>query len=104
MTIERAVQRLTSEIAEWFGLDAGVLAPGRRADLTVVDPSGLTDELDAIHEEALPEFDGLRRLVRRNDAAVPAVVINGRIAAERGRKAAALGSERGFGSVLRRAP
>jgi len=101
MTVGRAVERLTSEVAAWLGLDAGVLAPGRRADVAVVDPARLDDALDAVHEEAVPELGGLRRLVRRNDAAVEAVLVNGRVAARRGEAAPDLGRERGFGRVLR---
>ncbi|RMG18732.1 MAG: N-acyl-D-glutamate amidohydrolase [Planctomycetota bacterium] len=100
MSVGRAVQRLTSEIAEWLGLDAGVLAPGRRADLVVVRPEALDERLDEVHEEAVPEFGGLRRLVRRNDEAVEAVVVGGRIAARRGVPADELG-ERPFGRLLR---
>lgn len=101
MPIERAVHRLTAEIADWLGIDAGTLAPGRRADLVVVDPSGLTDELDRVEEAEIPGFGGLKRLVRRNDGAVRAVVVNGRVAWQGGAPAAELGVERGFGRVLR---
>jgi N-acyl-D-aspartate/D-glutamate deacylase len=100
MSPERAVQRLTSEIADWLGLDTGTLAPGRRADLVVVDPQHLDGTLDEIHEQAMPEL-GLSRLVRRNDAAVRAVVIGGRLAASHGVPAADLGESRGYGQVLR---
>src|SRR5207237_2625642 len=43
MSLERAVYRLTGEIADWLGLDAGTLAPGRRPDPVVVDPEALRD-------------------------------------------------------------
>ena len=48
----------------------------------------------------MPGF-GLKRLVRRNDDAVPAVLIGGRVAARRGTKVPELGRTRGFGQVLR---
>lgn len=99
MTTARAVQRLTSEIADWLGLDAGALVEGRRADVVVVDPAHL-DDVEAVHEEPMPEFGGLSRLVRRNDDAVRAVLVNGRVAARRGVPAEGLGTERGFGQVL----
>ncbi len=83
LSIGRAVQRLTSEIADWLGLDAGHLHEGARADLVVVRPEGLTDEVDRIHEVELPGFGGLRRLVRRNDDAIEAVLIGGQIAVAR---------------------
>jgi N-acyl-D-aspartate/D-glutamate deacylase len=101
MTVERAVERLTSEIADWMGLDAGTIDVGRRADLVVIDPSHLDASLDVAHEAPMPEFDGLMRLVRRNDAAVRAVLIKGEVAAEQGRMAAGLGVEPRFGRVLR---
>ncbi len=100
MTVGRAVQRLTSEIADWLGLDTGRLAEGRRADVVVVDPAGLTAELEVAHEAEMPGFGGLRRLVRRNRA-VRAVLIHGRVAFRDGEPATELGRERGFGRVLR---
>ncbi|MFW5924574.1 MAG: N-acyl-D-amino-acid deacylase family protein [Myxococcota bacterium] len=103
MTVGEAVRRLTSEIADWFGLDAGRITEGGRADLVVIDPAGLDEQLDSIVEMDMPGFDGLRRLVRRNDGAVRAVLVNGRLAYEGGRPRPELGVERGFGSVLRAA-
>jgi N-acyl-D-aspartate/D-glutamate deacylase len=100
MTTGRAVQRLTSELGDWLGLDAGTLAPGRRADVVVIDPEELGAELDAVTEEEIPGF-GLRRLVRRNDRAVRAVLINGRPALRDGALSGELGRSRGFGRVLR---
>ena len=100
MTMGRAVERLTSEIALWLGLDAGVLAEGKRADLVVVNPEGLTSSVSEIHEEEMRGFEGLKRLVRRNDAAVPLVMIGGRVAVREGVPVAALGSEK-MGRVLR---
>lgn len=84
VSVERAVHRLTGEIAEFYGLDAGRLAVGSRADVAVVDPAALDDSLDGIHEGTMPEFGGWMRLVRRNPAAVPYVLVNGRVSAERG--------------------
>ncbi|WP_163997494.1 N-acyl-D-amino-acid deacylase family protein [Pyxidicoccus caerfyrddinensis] len=101
MTTERAVHRLTGEIGEWFGLDAGVLAQGRRADLTVINPEGLDAKLDEVAEAPMENFGGFVRLVRRNDAAVKAVLISGREAVQDGGLSPALGRERGFGRVLR---
>ena len=86
--------------AGWLGLDAGVLAVGKRADLVVVNPEGLTSSVSEIHEEEMPGFAGLKRLVRRNDAAVPLVMIGGHVAVRDGVPAAALGSEK-MGRVLR---
>jgi N-acyl-D-aspartate/D-glutamate deacylase len=101
MTVERAVERLTGEIAGWLGLDAGVLEEGKRADVVVVDPAGIDATVDAVDEAEIPGFHGFRRLVRRNDRAVAAVLVNGKVAVEGGRVGEDVGRTRGFGQVLR---
>ena len=50
MSLEHAVHRLTGELADWYSLDAGHLRVGDRADVVVVDPAHLDDELDAYAE------------------------------------------------------
>ncbi|MDG3012556.1 amidohydrolase family protein [Rhodococcus sp. D2-41] len=80
LTIERAIHRLTGELADWYDIDAGHLRLGDRADLVVVDPAGLDDTVDGLFEEAVPVYGGLRRMVNRNDRAAVATVIGGRIA------------------------
>jgi len=101
MSVGRAVERLTSEIADYLAIDAGRLEVGRRADVVVVDPAGLTDDVERIEEAEMPGFPGLRRLVRRNDAAVRAVLVAGRLAWDGTSAAESFGRERGFGTVLR---
>ncbi|HSP78070.1 MAG TPA: N-acyl-D-glutamate amidohydrolase, partial [Myxococcaceae bacterium] len=101
MPLERAVHRLTGEIAEWLGLDAGVLAPGRRADVVVVDPERLGPELDVAREAGMEGFDGFLRMVNQDGGAVESVLINGRLAMRHGAPSPGLGRERGFGRVLR---
>jgi N-acyl-D-aspartate/D-glutamate deacylase len=100
MTPERAVQRLSSEIADWLDIDAGTLAVGRRADVVVIDPAALDDRVEAIHEAEVPGFDGLQRLVRRNDEAVDAVLVGGNMAVRRGVPTPQLGAT-AMGQVLR---
>lgn len=100
MPLGEAVHRVTGEIADWLGVDAGHLDLGGRADLVVVDPEGLDATLDDIHEAEVPGFDGLQRLVRRNDAAVRAVFVNGKLAFEGGRLSEGLGRDAGYGRVL----
>lgn len=77
MSIEHAVHRLTGEPAEWFGIDAGTLRQGDRADFVVIDPAGLDASVDGYHEEAVPFYGGLRRMVNRNDDAVVATGVGG---------------------------
>ncbi len=101
MTIGRAVERLTAEIADYLAIDAGRLEVGRRADVAIVDPAGLTGDVEKIEEAEMPGFPGLRRVVRRNDAAVRAVFVAGRLAWDGARAPEAVGRERGFGEVLR---
>lgn len=103
MSVARAVSRVTGEPAAWLGLDAGVLAEGRRADLAVVDPAALDERLERLFEEPLEWAGGYRRLVRRSGSAVRGVLVNGRVAARDGSPLAAVGRERGFGRLLRAA-
>jgi len=77
LSIERAVYRLTGEVAEWFGIDAGTLREGDRADFVVIDPAGLNESVDGYHEEEVPFYGGLRRMVNRNDDAVVATGVGG---------------------------
>ena len=100
MSLGRAVHRVTGEVADALGVDAGRLAPGTRADLVVVDPRGLDDDLTEATEADMPGFPGLRRLVRRNRA-VRAVLVNGRLAWDGDGPAEGFGTEPGFGAVLR---
>lgn len=79
MTVQRAVYRLTSEVADWFGFDAGTLRQGDRADFVVIDPAGLTDAVDSYHEEKVPFYGDLSRMVNRNDDAVVATGVGGAV-------------------------
>jgi N-acyl-D-aspartate/D-glutamate deacylase len=99
LSIEKAVWRLTGEIADWLDLDAGRLTEGARADVAIVDPEGLTDALEDHVEAVMPEFGDYRRMVRRNDAAVAAVLVGGRVAVMSGRPVPDLGRVK-FGSFL----
>ena len=99
--IGRAVYRLTGEIADWMGIEGGRLEVGSRADIAVIDPQGLDHRLEEMHMAPMDGFDGLERLVRRNDQAVRAVFINGRWAAGEGRLASDLGRHSGYGQVIR---
>lgn len=103
MSMEKAVWRLTGELGNWFGVDAGVLGVGKRADVVVVDPEKLDDQLSAYHEAPIPEFGGLRRMVNRGDA-VDTVFVNGKIAFQHGHVADELGKQRGYGTFLRANP
>jgi len=100
MPVERAVHRLTGELAGWLGVDAGTLRLGDRADVGVIDPAALDERLDAYHEAPMENFGELRRMVNRSDGAVRAVLVNGRLAFRDGALQPGLGTQRGFGRFL----
>ncbi|WP_194815089.1 amidohydrolase family protein [Nocardia sp. XZ_19_385] len=100
LSLERAVHRLTGELADWYGLDAGHLRPGDRADIVVLDPAHLDDAVEAYAESPIPEFDNLSRMVNRNDDTVTAVLINGEYVFGNGAAAEILGKQR-TGQFLR---
>ncbi|RZS31169.1 N-acyl-D-aspartate/D-glutamate deacylase [Herbihabitans rhizosphaerae] len=77
MTVERAVHRLTGELGRWYGIDAGTLREGDRADLVVVDPAGLDESVDRHAEAPIEVFGGMSRMVNRNDQAVTATLVAG---------------------------
>ena len=94
MSLEQAVHRVTGELGQWYGIDAGTLREGDRADIAVVDPDALDDTLDGYHEAPMPSMGGLVRMVRRNDAAVPATIVGGHLAWLDGAFAPAFGQRR----------
>ena len=100
MSIERAVHRLTGELADWYGIDAGHLRISDRADLVVVDPEHLDAHLDDYAEAPVPQYANMPRMVNRNDAAVKLVLIGGRTVVRDGVPTELLGVTR-TGSFLR---
>ena len=96
LDIGRAVQRLTSDTADFAGLTGrGRIAPGSAADLNVIDWGAL--------ELPLPEFvhdlpGGAGRWIQRADGYV-ATVVNGAVALENGEHTGELA-----GQVLRSGP
>lgn len=98
MSLEKAVWRLTKENADFFNIDAGHIAVGKRADLVVINPDELTDKVHDYH--TAPFLEGCDRLVNRNDRTVDLVLINGKVAWESGAYTSAFGKER-YGQFLR---
>lgn len=101
MTVEHAVHRLTAEVADWFGLDAGTLREGDRADFVVIDPAGLDESVDGYHEEKVPFYGGLSRMVNRNDAAVVATGVGGTVVFRNGEFCDGYGTTVKSGQFLR---
>ncbi len=103
MPMEKAVGKLTRELAEWYGVKAGTIAEGDRADIAIVDPEGLDDSLDDYAEAPMPCFDGMSRMVRRNDKAITATIIAGKLAFQNGSFTPGFGEKERYGSFLRAA-
>ncbi|MGB3333477.1 MAG: amidohydrolase family protein [Mycobacterium sp.] len=101
MSVQRAVYRLTSEVADWFGFDAGTLRRGDRADFVVIDPAGLTDAVDGYHEEKVPFYGDLSRMVNRNDDAVVATGVGGAVVFRNGQFCDGYGTTVKSGRFLR---
>ncbi|MFB5649046.1 amidohydrolase family protein [Leptospira wolffii] len=100
LSAEKAVWRVTGEIADWFGLDTGKLKIGAQADIVLLDPNALDEEIEKIREVPMEEFGGIVRLVRRNPKAIRAVLINGKAAVENGNVLPEIGKENGFGRFM----
>lgn len=99
MSLERAVHRLTGEQADWLGIEAGHIREGDRADITIIDPKGLDQDLEQVTWAEMENF-GLERMVNRVPGCVKHVLINGRPAMTDETLTPELGKEMGFGQFL----
>lgn len=99
MTIEQAVHRLTGEQADWFGVDAGYIRVGDRADIVVLDPNGLQQDMEQETWAEMQNF-GIQRMVNRVPGCVEQVIINGKLAVEDAVVVPALGQQSGYGTFL----
>ncbi|MEL7250788.1 MAG: amidohydrolase family protein [Bacteroidota bacterium] len=100
LSIGQAIFKLTKELADWYLLDTGTLEKGRSADVVVLNPAHLNDQLEETHQEGMPGLASYQRLVRRNDDTVRAVFVNGKLAWQTGQASPSLGREK-LGRVLR---
>jgi len=76
--VAHAVQRLTREPAEFFGIDAGRIDPGAQADIVLVNPDALrTYDTDANRRMVYRDIFEHEQLVNRSDGVVSAVFIAG---------------------------
>ena len=90
---------MTGDQADWFGVDAGHIRVGDRADVVVLDPKGFNQNLEDVHWREMENFD-LQRLVNRNPGLVKHVLINGKVAVRNEQLISELGKEMGFGAFL----
>ncbi len=103
MPVETAVRRLTGELADWYGLDAGYLSTGKRADIAVIDPAGFDGSSAAYAEAPYPGAPSVKRMVNRNDDLVSATVVNGQIVYSDGEFAPGFGTDLHAGQFLQAA-
>ncbi|MGB1558405.1 MAG: hypothetical protein ACPHCJ_11525, partial [Oceanococcaceae bacterium] len=79
--VARHVRRLSAEPADFFGIDAGRIAIGRRADLLLLDPTALAAyDSEAGTRLQHREAFGHVQMVNRSDGVVAGVYISGQLA------------------------
>ena len=100
MPVETAVHRLTGELADWYGLDAGYLREGKRADVAVIDPAGFDGSSGAYAEAPYPGAPTVSRMVNRNDDLVTATIVGGQVVYAGGEFAPGFGTDLHAGQFL----
>jgi N-acyl-D-aspartate/D-glutamate deacylase len=82
LTLEHAVQRMTSDPADFFGIrDRGRLAPGLAADLAIFDPATVGSAGRPERRYDLP--GGAKRMVMRSQG-IEYTIVNGVVTWEKG--------------------
>ena len=75
-SVERAVHRLTAELADAFGIQGrGRIAAGQAADLVLFDP----DTIDRGDEDFISDVPGDANRYVRHATGIDAVVVNGAV-------------------------
>jgi N-acyl-D-aspartate/D-glutamate deacylase len=102
-TVNRIVRRLTSEPAQFFGLDVGTLSIGAQADITMINPDALkTWDTDSSRKLEYRELFEHNQMVNRSDDVVSQVLIRGESVWENNDFTEKLGAQP-LGRVLRAA-
>ncbi len=92
--VSRVVQRLTSEPAEFFGLDVGTLDIGAQADIAMINPRELVNyDCDPNRELIYRDLFEHDQMVNRSDGVVSRVLINGKTVWQGTEFTPALGNE-----------
>lgn len=100
MTMEKCIWRLTKEQADWFEIDCGYLAEGKRADLAILDPNHFSSISETVEESTIAAFNDTKRLVNRNEDVVSCVMVNGQIIYKNNDFVDGYGSSKTFGQFL----
>jgi N-acyl-D-aspartate/D-glutamate deacylase len=100
LPVETAVRRLTGELADWYGLDAGYLSEGKPADVAVIDPARFDGSSAAYVEAPYPGAPDVKRMVNRNDDLVNATIVRGEIVYRAGEFADGFGTDLHAGRFL----
>jgi len=82
MTVERAVHRMTGELARSWGLrDRGTLEPGQAADVVIFDPATISRG----EEIFVGDFPGGANRYIRHATGIDKVIVNGKVVLDKGR-------------------
>ena len=87
MSLEKAVKRLTFDLATGFGIyDRGLLRPGLAADIVIFDP----DTIQSLPEEKVYDLPGGAWRMQELAAGVHYTIVNGQVLIENGKHTGAL--------------
>ncbi len=79
MPMEKCIWRLTKELADWFEIDRGYIAEGKKADLVLLDPTYFHNITEDVENANIEAFGNYPRLVNRNKGVVNLVMVNGNV-------------------------
>ncbi len=90
LTLQEAVRKMTSFPAQRIGLmDRGLLRPGMKADITILD----LDKVKDLATNSWPHEHPFVNYPHRYPEGIPYVIVNGTLAVDRGRQTKALAGE-----------